>query len=84
VFAITYSINSLRKTKDNINMAASVSGSKIPANNITPHFTAAYMATLFAIAPENMTVAQVKDLHNALQFLAGGNDPTKVVGALVA
>jgi len=25
----------------------------------------------------------VKDLHNALQFLAGGNDPAKVVGNLV-
>jgi hypothetical protein len=64
-------------------MAAIVTGSKTPLNNITPHYTGAYMATLFATAPENMTTAQVKDLHNALQFLAGGNDPAKVVGNLV-
>jgi hypothetical protein len=64
-------------------MAAIVTGSKTPRTDITPHFTAEYMATLFAIAPENLTVAQLKDLQEALRFLPGGSDPAKVVGALV-
>jgi hypothetical protein len=64
-------------------MAASVSGSKTCSNSPSPQYSAAALTTLLAIAPENMTVAQVLELADVLQYVAGGTSPTAVVGSIL-
>lgn len=64
-------------------MAASVSGSKTVTNDITPNLTAALLTTLLAIAPENLTVAQLGELSRALERTAIGDPNTDTVGSLL-
>lgn len=65
-------------------MAATVSGSKTVNNDVAPHLTAATLTTILATAPENLTVAQFKQVQDALSRLPGGNgDPTKTVGSFL-
>lgn len=64
-------------------MAASVSGSKTVLNSVSPQGSAAALTTLLAIAPENMTVAQLNQLGDALKRVSGGDSPTAVVGSLL-
>jgi hypothetical protein len=63
-------------------MPAAVTGSKTVLKDVSPQYTAAAMTALLATAPENMTVANVRRLHNALSKVPGGNDPTQLVGTL--
>lgn len=64
-------------------MAASVSGSKTCSNSPSPQLTAAALTTLLAIAIENLTVAQFKEIGDALSRVPGGEEPTKTIGALL-
>ena len=63
-------------------MAASVSGSKTVINGVAPHLTAAQLTTLLGIAVENLTVAQFKQIGDALNRV-GIDDPAKTIGALL-
>jgi len=63
-------------------MAAVVTGSKTSAQDVSPSLPAATINGVWATAPENMTVAQLHQLTDACNHVAGGNDPTKTLGAL--
>ena len=64
-------------------MAAEVTGSKTLTSSPTPHLTAAHLTDLFATAPENLTIA---NLHQLLDAVSRGvmNDPSKTLGQLLA
>jgi hypothetical protein len=63
-------------------MAASVSGSKTVTTNVSPVHTAANITSIFAIAPENMTVARLNFIAQCLRQKQGGEDPNTVIGTL--
>ncbi|HYK58177.1 MAG TPA: hypothetical protein VEV85_01995 [Bryobacteraceae bacterium] len=49
-----------------------------------PQFvSAAYLTTLLATPVENLTVAQLRDLTDALERVSGGEARTGVVGTLL-
>ena len=64
-------------------MAASVTGSKTVNNSAAPHLSASLLTTLLATAPENMTVAQVRQLVHALERVPQGGAESKTVGSLL-
>ena len=64
-------------------MAASVSGAKTCTNDASPTENAARLTVLLAIAPENMTVAQLKELLDACQHVSSGDAETAVVGTIL-
>jgi hypothetical protein len=64
-------------------MAAAVTGSKTVTKDVAPTMTAAQLTTLLATAPENMTIAQVRTLHEALKRVSGGDAPELTVGSLL-
>jgi hypothetical protein len=64
-------------------MAASVSGSKTVTTNISPALTAGTLTTILATAPENMTVAQLDQLRDALKRVPFGHTASSVIGALL-
>lgn len=64
-------------------MAAAVTGAKTITLDLSPTLTATALNALIRIAPENMTVAQVRSLGQALNSVAGGHEPTYVVGTLL-
>ena len=64
-------------------MAASVSGSKTCTATIAPHLTGAVLTTLLATAVENMTVAQLDQIHDALSRLPGGRNAAATIGSLL-
>jgi hypothetical protein len=63
-------------------MAAVVTGSKTSVQDVSPGLPAATINGLWATAPENMTVAQLHQLWDACNHVAGGNEPGNVLGAL--
>ena len=60
-------------------MAITFTGSKTCTVDVSPSLTATALTTLLAIAPENMTVAQVNQLKDALDRVAGGGAEATVV-----
>jgi hypothetical protein len=64
-------------------MAITFTGSKTVTKAVAPHLTASGLTALLAIAPENMTVAQVKQLVDAVDRVPGGGEPTTTIGALL-
>ena len=64
-------------------MAATVSGSKTCTQALAPHLSAANLTTLLATPVENLTVAQLRDLTDALECISGGEACTGVVGTLL-
>jgi hypothetical protein len=64
-------------------MAPSVSGSKTCTQSVSPSLTASVLTSLLATAPENFTVAQLSQLHDALARIPGGGEPTTTIGALL-
>ena len=66
-------------------MAATVSGSKTCAVALSPKYTAAYLTTLLAIAPENMHLKQLYELTDAMGRTAGFSttDIVTTVGTLL-
>jgi hypothetical protein len=63
-------------------MAATTSGTKTVTHTVAPHLTAAVLTTLLATPIETLTVLQFKELGDALDRVAGGQDPTRTVGSL--
>ena len=65
-------------------MSASVSGSKTVTVAPAPHLSAATLTTLLATPIESLTVAQLKQINDALSRISGGQEPTKTIGSLLA
>ena len=64
-------------------MPASVSGAKTVTKSVAPHLSASVLTTLLAIAVENMTVKQFKQISDAIKHLPKGGDPTSTIGTLL-
>jgi hypothetical protein len=76
-------INDGSSTSHTLGMAATVSGSKTVTQNVATHLTAATLTTLLATAVENLTVAQLESLIDAMRRVASGGTPGTTVGALL-
>jgi hypothetical protein len=63
-------------------MAATVSGSKTVNTDVSPQLTASTLTTVFATAPENLTVAQLRSLLDATARVFNGSVPTATLGSL--
>jgi hypothetical protein len=64
-------------------MAAIVTGSKIVKNDLAPHLRATVLTAIMATAVENLTVAQVNQLCDALSRIPKGATPASTVGSLL-
>ena len=64
-------------------MAATVTGSKTVTQSQSPFFTAALLTSLLATAIENLTVGQLHELDKVMSKVPGGDNPKKVIGALL-
>jgi hypothetical protein len=64
-------------------MPATVTGSKTLTQDASPNLNAALLSTILATAPENLTVAQLAQLHSALATVSGDN-PAATVGSLLS
>jgi hypothetical protein len=64
-------------------MAATVSGSKTVTQPVAPHLPASALTALLATPIENLTVAQLNQLVDALYRVQGGHDPSKTIGTLL-
>jgi hypothetical protein len=64
-------------------MAATVTGSKTCTQGLAPHLSAARLTSILAMPIENLTIAQFKDLRDALHRIAGGEENTNTIGALL-
>lgn len=65
-------------------MAATTAGTKTVLHDYSPNHTAAALTTILAIPIELLTVGQLRILVHTLKSVPGGDDPTKVVGDLLA
>jgi hypothetical protein len=63
-------------------MAATTSGTKTVTHTIAPHLTASILTTLLATPIETLTVAQFKELADALKRVDGGHNPNATLGSL--
>lgn len=61
-------------------MAATVSGSKTVTTSVSPQFTATVLTGLLAVAPEDLTIAQLKTLLDATKRTPLGSNPAATVG----
>jgi hypothetical protein len=64
-------------------MAATVTGSKTCTQGLAPHLSATRLTSLLATPIENLTIAQFKDLRDALHRIAGGEENSNTIGALL-
>jgi hypothetical protein len=64
-------------------MAASTSGTKTVTHTLAPHLTAAILTTLLATPIESLTVAQLKELRDALRRVDDGDNPARTIGSLL-
>jgi hypothetical protein len=62
-------------------MSVATTGSKTVNNAVAPHLTGATLTALFATPVENLTVAQVQTINDALERVSAG-DRTKTLGQL--
>jgi len=63
-------------------MPATTSGTKTVTKDLAPHLKATYLTTLCASAVENLTIAQLRDLNDAVKRTGKGHDPGQTIGAL--
>lgn len=64
-------------------MAIVFTGSKTCSVTLAPHLPASLLTTNLAIAPENMTVGQLRQLLDACARVKGGGNENAVVGTLL-
>jgi hypothetical protein len=64
-------------------MAIVLTGTKTVTKAIAPHLTAAELTALLATAPENLTVAQLEQLHDAVKRAPGGSKPAATLGSIL-
>jgi hypothetical protein len=63
-------------------MAIVLTGTKTVTRAVAPHLTAAGLTALLATALENLTVAQLKELVDAVERVPGGSKPGATLGSL--
>ncbi len=66
-----------------LDMAATTSGTKTVTRTVAPHLTAAMLTTLLATPIENLTVAQLEQLLDALKRLSDGKNYARTIGSLL-
>jgi hypothetical protein len=64
-------------------MAATVTGSKTCTQGLAPHLSPNRLTSILATAVENLTVAQLRDLLDALHRTAAGEEPSSIIGNLL-
>ena len=64
-------------------MPITFTGSKTVTTAVAPHLSAATLTALMAIAPENLTVAQLHQIQEAIGRVEGGGAPDSTIGALL-
>ncbi|HVO98778.1 MAG TPA: hypothetical protein VMT15_11960 [Bryobacteraceae bacterium] len=64
-------------------MAATTAGTKTVTHSLAPHLSASALTTLLATPIENLTVAQVEQLVDALRRVQGGGSPAATIGSLL-
>jgi hypothetical protein len=64
-------------------MAASVTGTKTCTQGLAPHLSASRLTAILATPIESLTIAQFKDLKDALHRVAGGEEASNTIGALL-
>ena len=64
-------------------MAITISGTKTVTHDVAPHLTASTLTTLLATAIENLTVAQLRMLIDAIDRVGQGRNPSATIGTLL-
>jgi hypothetical protein len=64
-------------------MAAQVTGSKTVTQNVSPAATAAVLTAMLATPIEDLTIAQLRLLEDAVRKIPGGNAPGNTIGGLL-
>jgi hypothetical protein len=64
-------------------MAAVVTGSKTITLNAYPGLTASTLTTIMATPVEQLTVAQLGQLKDAISRIPGGGNPSATIGSLL-
>ena len=64
-------------------MALTLTGTKTVSVNVAPHLTASVLTSLLATPVENLTVAQLDQLRDAVNRVAKGATPSSTVGTLL-
>jgi hypothetical protein len=64
-------------------MAATITGSKTCTQGLAPHLSPSRLTTILATAVENLTIAQLRDLLDALHRSAAGEEPSSIIGSLL-
>jgi hypothetical protein len=64
-------------------MAATTAGTKTVTHALAPHLTATLLTTLLATPIENLTVAQLEQLCDALSRTSKGETPAVTIGSLL-
>ena len=66
-----------------VNKPIVLTGTKTVTKDVAPHLSAALLTALLAKAPEQMTVAQLRQLVDAISRVPHGDDPDKTIGDLL-
>jgi hypothetical protein len=64
-------------------MSVSISGTKTCSNTVSPTLTATVLTTLLAIAVENLTIAQLRQIEQAVERVSGGHAETATIGSIL-
>jgi len=64
-------------------MAVTLTGTKTVTVSVAPHLTASVLTTLLATPVENLTVAQLDRLRDAVNRVSQGAAPSSTVGSLL-
>jgi hypothetical protein len=64
-------------------MAATTAGTKTVTRTLAPHLTATMLTTILATPIELLTVAQFWAIQDALARVQDGDNPARIVGALL-
>lgn len=65
-----------------VNSTTGLPASQVVTRNVSPAYTSAYLTTLLATPPQNLTVGQLQDIVAATRMLAGGSNPAATLGSL--
>jgi hypothetical protein len=69
--------------RKNFYMSVQVTGSKTVTRDVSPTATAAVLTAVLATAIENLTIAQLQLLEDAVRKIPGGHAPGSTIGSLL-
>ena len=64
-------------------MSVQVTGSKTVTRDVSPAATAAVLTAVLATPVENLTIAQLQLLEDAVRKIPGGHAPGATIGSLL-